>query len=668
MPYIKEIMIRLITILIFAGLNLIVSAQSCIPEYIGFYLQSQVDSFQINYPGCTEIEGDVYISGNDITNLEELQVLTSIGGELRIENTSSLVSLYGLNNISFIGKSLYIEDNDSLIDFLGLAGLIHINESLIILKNPSLSSLSGLNNLTTIGESINIGCSGYYWKGNPLLNNLSGLNSLSSIGNSLNVCWNHGLNDLSGIENLTNVENINISSNENLSNLNGLQGITNIDGYVTISWNDSLNSLYGLNNLITAGDLSLYRLLSLDTLIGLEKLSSVSNDLTISLNISLKSIASLDSLSYIGGKLTMEQNYNLIDLAGLENLTEIGSDLDIRYNYALSSIAALSSVTSIGGDLIIHGTAVNSLVGLSGVTSINGNLLIRGNNITSLSGIENINASSINDLEISGESLLTDCSFPNICEYLSDPNGAVDIYRNGNTCNDPVQIAKNCGITLPCLPYGNYHFTFQSEVDSFQTNYPNCTDLNGDLFLHGGWGGGTGNFTNLDGLSVVTSIDGMLGISGAYILTNLSGIDNIDAASISDLYINYCPLLSDCEVQSICDYLANPTGNVYITDNAFGCNSLEEVQNACETVSFQEHDLEALIKVYPNPANQYLFLDNRSSHQIDKIIIYNTMGQIAYSQDYDGPTIHISELDQGIYILEIITDDVKSRLKFVVGD
>jgi hypothetical protein len=57
-------------------------AQSCLPEGITFNRQSQIDSFQVNYPGCTEIEGDVTITGNIIYDLNGLNVLTSIGGNL----------------------------------------------------------------------------------------------------------------------------------------------------------------------------------------------------------------------------------------------------------------------------------------------------------------------------------------------------------------------------------------------------------------------------------------------------------------------------------------------------------------------------------------------------------------------------------------------------------
>jgi S-formylglutathione hydrolase FrmB len=53
---------------------------SCLPQGITFTNQAQIDNFQTNYPGCTEIEGDVTIAGDDITNLNGLSVLTSIGG------------------------------------------------------------------------------------------------------------------------------------------------------------------------------------------------------------------------------------------------------------------------------------------------------------------------------------------------------------------------------------------------------------------------------------------------------------------------------------------------------------------------------------------------------------------------------------------------------------
>jgi hypothetical protein len=86
-------------------------SQSCLPEGITFETQAQIDSFQINYPNCKEIEGDVYIGaegGSSITNLNGLNVITSIDGSLHIGwvggswphhyNNPLLTSLSGLSN------------------------------------------------------------------------------------------------------------------------------------------------------------------------------------------------------------------------------------------------------------------------------------------------------------------------------------------------------------------------------------------------------------------------------------------------------------------------------------------------------------------------------------------------------------------------------------------
>jgi len=65
----------------------------CLPDGITFTTQSQIDSSQINYPGCTEIEGDVKILGDNIVNLDSLYVLTSIGRSLEIGEDGGLAVL-----------------------------------------------------------------------------------------------------------------------------------------------------------------------------------------------------------------------------------------------------------------------------------------------------------------------------------------------------------------------------------------------------------------------------------------------------------------------------------------------------------------------------------------------------------------------------------------------
>ena len=99
------------------------NAQGCLSEGISFYTQEQIDNFQINYPGCTEIEGDVMIYGSEITNLNGLNILTTIWGWFEID-AISLTSLTGLENLNAIGVGLSI-NSSSLTSLSGLDNLYY---------------------------------------------------------------------------------------------------------------------------------------------------------------------------------------------------------------------------------------------------------------------------------------------------------------------------------------------------------------------------------------------------------------------------------------------------------------------------------------------------------------------------------------------------------------
>jgi len=64
-----------------------------LPDGIIFTNQAQLDSFQINYPSCSEILGNVKIRGGNITNLNELYILTHISGSLTIVENGNLISV-----------------------------------------------------------------------------------------------------------------------------------------------------------------------------------------------------------------------------------------------------------------------------------------------------------------------------------------------------------------------------------------------------------------------------------------------------------------------------------------------------------------------------------------------------------------------------------------------
>ncbi len=323
-----------------------VIAQSCLPEGIEFYHQTQIDNFQTNYPNCTEIEGDVNIhSGGMINNLNGLNVLNSIGGTFLIHHNANLPNLSGLENLISIGGDLIINNNNSLIYLIGLEGLISIGGNLYIWDN-ALINLAGLEGLISIGGDFGIGPS--------TLISLTGLEGLTSIGGNFEIEGADSLTSLTGLEELTSIGgDIEIYGNASLSDLDGLQGINDILGSLAISQNDNLESLSGLYNLLSVeGDIFIFDNASLVDLYGLNNLSSIGGILQIGLrgwegacfgNPSLTDLTALDNLTSIEGGLIIICNESLSTLVGLDNIYANSIDfIGISFNSSLSTCAVQS--------------------------------------------------------------------------------------------------------------------------------------------------------------------------------------------------------------------------------------------------------------------------------------------------------------------------------------
>jgi hypothetical protein len=296
-------------------------AQNCLPNGITFTTQSQIDNFHLNYPGCTQIIGDVEITGNNITNLNGLTSLASIEGGLFIYNNPLLTSLSGLNTLHNIGgMGLWMENN------------------------PGLTTLAGLGSLSTIG--------GLYIGESMPLTNLAGLSHVCLIyPRGVEIKNNQSLADLTGLDNVQSIGILSVSGSC-LSSLNGLNSVTSLNGALEIIECPNLTDFSGLDQVESIGDyLYIESCPSLSHLTGLGKLAS------------------------IGGKLYISGNQNLIDLNGLDSLKSIGGEVYIHACGHLNSLSALHNLTSIVGYLMVESnTHLQSLSGLDNIdyTTING--------------------------------------------------------------------------------------------------------------------------------------------------------------------------------------------------------------------------------------------------------------------------------------------------------
>lgn len=188
------------------------ASQSCLPENTSFGSQAAIDNFYATHPDCTTIEGNLSITGNDITNLNGLQNITTFEQALYIEDCPLLENFGGLENLAFIGGSFELILLPLIENFSELSNLTHVGGALNILSLPSLISFNGLNNITSPLTHLTI------WA-TQNLTNLEGLNNIPSVSISLWLRDNTGLQDISALENtdLSELLSLKIIDNTQLS-------------------------------------------------------------------------------------------------------------------------------------------------------------------------------------------------------------------------------------------------------------------------------------------------------------------------------------------------------------------------------------------------------------------------------------------------------------------
>ena len=171
--------------------------------------------------------------------------------------------------------------------------------------------------------------------------------------------------------------------------------------------------------------------------------------------------------------------------------------------------------------------------------------------------------------------------------------------------------------------------------------------------------------TNLLGLNNLSTIGGVIFINSNMELINIEGLANINTETISSIYIIDNISLSFCNINSICQYIANTNNNLDIFYNAPSCNSAAEVEEAC-LVSVESYYGENETSIYPNPSKNKLFLSSKNGVVINEVNIYNHLDQKVLHESAIGGSINISMLKNGIYVIELSTNRNIIRKKLIV--
>lgn len=576
-------MTQALTLILWFLTSLHVHHQPCLPEGIIFTTQGQVDSFNIHYPGCQQIEGNVDITGPGINNLDSLYSITAIGGYLQITYVDSLKNLEGLKNLKTIGGTLLIYETGKLTTLSGLDSLNSVGGNLDLRFNDQLISLDGLDALRILDGNLDI-------EYNPVLRNIQALKQLEFTFHTfvaLAFCPQLAICNLPNI----------------------CSFLTNTTQFY-IEQNDS-------------GCASFLQLLKACDPTGICPASGV----VLRTQADIAEFISLfPTCKEVQGSLIIQSFDNPIhDISALIQITSIEKELFI-VNTALKDLHGLDSLQSIGTNLTIRENHhLKNLTGLSSLNKINGYLSVSENDsLVSLDGLGPIHPDSLSNLYLTNSKSLSICSHESICAYLSR-GGTNVISANALGCGSSFQVSKSCNPDADCPP-GSLRFYSQEELDEFAAIYPNCKDLNG--FLQIGPSPGASAITSLTGLSGIQTISGSLEIIQNPSLKSLTGLDSLVQVggqvsinsndslvnltglgalkSISDqlsiqfneqlsslnglgqmnidsmtfLNIQNNAVLSACTYPVICNYLT-ASDNADIRFNANGCANLSQVRAAC---------------------------------------------------------------------------------------
>jgi hypothetical protein len=623
-----------------------VFAQPCVPNSIYLVTQSQVDSFPINHPNCTEIEGELYIGylnqPSDIENLVGLSQLEKVN-HLKIIGADSLINLSGLNNIHIVAGNLEIQYCNRLQNLIGLEGLDTIEGRLIIEWNGGLISLFGLYNVKTAGE-IEI-------SRNSNIIRLDAFQNLEYIGGVYG----------SGLKIHTTA----------LQNIDELEKLTEIDGYISITYNNNLESVEGLKNAsLGAGDISITNnpslteintVLDIDTvygslkivengitgILGLSNISSVLGDVWIQDNVHLQSLWGLHNLEKISGNFRLTSS-KVNDLSELESLSYIGENLLIKDAYSLGSINGLNSIDTIRGYLYLQSLpAFKRINGFKNLRSVQGTLsLYNCDNLNNFSGFDSL--SYIGGLNVERNYRIYDLEGLNFVDTIG---GAFVIH-------DCSHISSLAGLKSLAYVDGVIYIWDNDRLESLD-GLEGLSSTNDRIIL-----------SSNKILRDISALIGLHEISGDIVITtndsleSLHGLDNIDPKTIESLGIYYNSSLTTCEVESVCQFLINSLGEVNISENAEGCQNESEVEEACLTVKIPKPLCNTEIKLHPNPANDVIHLSLPENIVLEEVLIHNSTGQTLFVTQ-SKKTLNISDLNPGLYILEIQTDKGVFQSKFL---
>ncbi len=349
-------------------------------------------------------------------------------------------------------------------------------------------------------------------------------------------------------------------------------------------------------------------------------------DVIIMGGTSITNLLGLTGLKSVGGELQISSSNVLTNLTGLDSLTSSNA-LKIYNNAGLTSLTGLDHLDSVGEFFTIsQNPLLTSFTGLEKLSVISGNCVL-GGFVSGMAGLNNLRA-------VGGFFHIV--SLPNLVTLAG------------------LERLKSIGteFTLSFCPVLND----MTGLDSLLSITGNLTIMNNGL-------------TSLNGLESLTTVGWYIGIESNSALSDITGIENINAGAIGGgIAFRSNPNLSSCAILSVCDYLAIPGGNVFILDNSPGCNSPQEVMEACGILSVREVGMQPDLVIYPTVVTSRITIETRPGNIGSRFQILDMAGRtILDGQILQTPySLDISGLQGGIYMIRIGDSGSRAPVKVII--
>lgn len=383
----------------------------------------------------------------------------------------------------------------------------------------------------------------------------------------------------------------NVGFSNNITDLAPLNNIVSISGNLSLTFVPTLTSLNGLTSLTSVGgEIYIYQTKFPD-LNSLSSLTTPGHTIWISGNSLLNNISGLKNINLSEGTLTT------LVISDNPNLAICNYDFMCSYFAGSGYKYIANNATGCENQTVIATfcatcDAPTNITHLSVSSACTINWTSSGNSFDIEWGTAGFKENSLPSLETQNSVAAFNYTMTGLSASTS-----YDVYIRRNCTNIQSIWVKYTFSTLSVCPSGPVVLLSQADVDNFGATYPNCTEIEQNVYISGYPNGVTDisplqhivsiggelefnstNLVNLDALSNLTHVGGRIRIISNYHLVDISGLSNITPYELS---IVSNPSLATCNLENFCTFLSG-NGFRNIQGNKADCFTEQTVLATCE--------------------------------------------------------------------------------------